>query len=58
MEELEGFLVECYSGGKWVRTWDTTLNTRLPKAIRITLSLKEGDKTVNYSTIATPRMGS
>jgi general secretion pathway protein J len=56
MEELEGFLVECYDNGKWVRTWDTALNTRLPKAVRITLSLKEGEKTVDYSTVAFLRM--
>lgn len=59
MEELEGFLVECYDGGKWVRTWNAVMNAnRLPKAVRITLSFKEGEKIVNYSTIATPRMGS
>jgi general secretion pathway protein J len=58
IEELEGFLVECYDGAKWVRTWDTTLNSQLPKSVRITISLKEGEKTVDYSTIASPRMGS
>ena len=59
MEELEGFLVECYDGGKWVRTWNTTMNSgRLPTCVKITISLKEGEKTVDYSTIATPRMGS
>ncbi len=60
MRELEGFLVECYDGGKWVRTWDTSasLNSRLPNAVRVTLSVKEGEKTVNYSTIAKPRIGS
>ena len=60
MRELEGFLVECYDGGKWVRTWDTSasLNSRLPTAIRVTLSVKEGEKTVNFSTIARPRIGS
>jgi general secretion pathway protein J len=58
IEELEGFLVECYDGTKWVRTWDTTLNNQLPKSVRITISLKEGEKTVDYSTVASPRMGS
>ena len=59
MEELEGFLVECYDGGKWVRTWNTTLNAAgLPKAVRITLMVKEGDKTVQFSTVAKPGMGS
>lgn len=58
MEELAGFLVECYDGGKWVRTWDSSLNNGLPKCVKITISLKEGEKTVDYTTIATPRMGS
>ena len=58
MLELEGFLVECYDGGKWVRTWDTKFNAAgLPKAVRITLMVKEGDKTVQFSTIAKPEMG-
>lgn len=58
MEDVEGFLVECYDGNKWVRTWDTTpgLNAGLPKAIRVTIRLKEGDGTTEFSTIATPRV--
>jgi general secretion pathway protein J len=59
MDELEGFLVECYDGGKWVRTWDTALNfSGLPKAVRVTISVKEGGKTIGFSTIAVPRTGS
>jgi general secretion pathway protein J len=60
MREMEGFLVECYDGGKWVRTWDTSasLNSKLPAAVRVTISVKEGEKTVNFSTIARPRIGS
>jgi len=58
MDELEGFLVECYDGAKWVRTWDTALNfSGLPKAVRVTISVKEGGKTVGFSAIATPRTG-
>jgi general secretion pathway protein J len=59
MEELEGFLVECYDGTKWVKSWDTTLNgNNLPKYVRVTITLKEGEKTVDYSTIALLRMKS
>jgi general secretion pathway protein J len=58
MRKLEGFLVECFDGGNWIRTWDTALNGRLPNAVRVTLSVREGDKTVNFSTIARPRIGS
>jgi general secretion pathway protein J len=56
MENLEGFLVECYDNGKWVRSWDTALNGKLPDAVRITLSVKDGDKTVSYRAIIRPRV--
>lgn len=56
MEKLEGFLVECFDGGKWVRSWDTTLNPGLPKSVRITLMVKEGEKSVGLTAIATPRV--
>lgn len=57
MEELEGFLVECHDGGKWVRNWDTRLNLRLPRYVKVTFKVKEGEKTVEFSAIASPRMG-
>jgi general secretion pathway protein J len=59
MDELEGFLVECSADGKsWVKTWNTKLNGSIPKYIKVTLTIKEGEKTVGFSTIAVPRMGS
>jgi general secretion pathway protein J len=61
MKELEGFLVECSTdGSKWVRTWDATkLNgNRIPKYVKVTLMLKAGEKTVNFSTISVMRIGS
>lgn len=56
MEELEGFLVECYDGGKWVKSWDTSINMGLPKSIRVTIRVREGEKTVDFFTFATPRV--
>ena len=56
VEELEGFLVECLNGDKWIKTWSAELNNGLPKTVRITLRVKEGDKTVDYVTIASPRI--
>ncbi|WP_224961443.1 type II secretion system protein GspJ [Geomonas subterranea] len=52
MERLEGFLVECWDGSKWVKTWDTALNNRLPNKVRITVTAKGGEL---FSTIATLR---
>lgn len=56
MEELEGFLVECSDNGKWVRSWDTALNNKLPDAVRITLSVKDGDRIIPYRAIIRPRL--
>ena len=54
VEELEGFLVECLNGDKWVRSWDTAVNGRLPKAVRVTLRTKEGDRVFDLATVASP----
>ncbi len=56
MDEIQGFLVECYDGNTWVKSWDTSLNNGLPQAVRITLTIKEGDRTSDFSVIAVPRM--
>jgi len=56
MEELEGFLVECNDNGKWVRSWDTAINGKLPDAVRITLTVKDGDKTLSYRAVVRPRL--
>jgi general secretion pathway protein J len=56
MEGLEGFLLECFDGGKWVKSWDTALNGTLPKAVRITIRIKEGDKTEEFFAVSTPKV--
>lgn len=56
MEEVEGFLVECWDGSKWVKSWDTALNNTLPKSVKVTVRVKERDKTVEYSAVATPQI--
>jgi general secretion pathway protein J len=56
METLESFLVECRSGDKWVRSWDTAINLGLPQAVRITVTVREGDKEAPYSVFAVPRI--
>ena len=55
IDVIEGFLVECYDGGKWVKSWDTdpTLNRQLPKAVRVTITMKGGEV---FTTIASPRL--
>ena len=42
MERISSFLVECSSdGSKWVKSWDTALNSGLPKYVRITVQVEE-----------------
>jgi general secretion pathway protein J len=53
MDVVEGFLVECYDGNKWVKSWDTALNGFLPKSVRVTITLKGGEL---FTTLASPRM--
>jgi general secretion pathway protein J len=53
VDEIEGFLVECWDGNKWVKSWDTALNGYLPKQVRATLTLKGGEE---FSTIASQRL--
>ena len=53
VDVVDGFLVECYDGGKWVKSWDTSLNNRLPDQVRVTITMKGGQV---FSTIATPRL--
>lgn len=53
MEDITGFLVECFDGAKWIRTWDSTVNGRLPDRVRITITRKEGESERSY-TISTP----
>lgn len=57
--EIQGFLVECYDGSVWVKSWDTRLNGALPKAVRVTLQLKgeQEGKPEAFTAIVVPRMG-
>jgi general secretion pathway protein J len=56
MEDIEGFLVECYNGNSWVKSWNTpALNTDLPKGVRVTITVREQGTERNYSAIVVPR---
>lgn len=56
MERISDFLVECYDGSKWVRSWDTALNNALPKMVRVTVHVDEAGKPVEFSILADSRM--
>lgn len=56
MERISAFLVECYDGSKWVKSWDTALNGGLPKLVRITVRVTENGKDAEFTVLATPRV--
>lgn len=56
MERISSFLVECYDGSKWVRSWDTAINGALPKAVKVTVQVEEEGRPVEFSMLATPRI--
>ncbi len=56
IDEIRGFLVECYNGSSWVKSWDTALNNSLPQAVRVTITIQDGDNTSDYSIISVPRV--
>jgi len=55
MDLVEGFLVECHDGAKWVKSWDTGQmgQNRLPQHVRVTITTKGGQL---FTTIASPRL--
>lgn len=57
MEQISVFLVECYDGSKWVKSWDTAINGVLPKGVRVTVQVDEEGKPVEFSVLSAPRMG-
>ncbi len=57
MERISSFLVECSDdGSKWVKTWDTALNYKLPKMLRITVQVDENGHQVEFSVLAYSRV--
>jgi len=56
MEQISDFLVECYDGSTWVRSWDTSLNNALPKMVRVTVHVVEAGKPVEFYILANSRM--
>ncbi len=57
MEKISSFLVECYDGSKWVKSWDTAINSVLPKSVRVTVQVEEEGTLVTFTMISVPRVG-
>lgn len=57
MEQITAFLVECYDGSKWVKSWDSAINGTLPKGVRVTVQIEDEGKTAEFSMLSAPRVG-
>lgn len=56
MELISAFLVECYDGSKWVKSWDTAINNKLPISVRVTVQVEEEGKPVTFTMLSAPRV--
>jgi general secretion pathway protein J len=56
MEQISSFLVECYDGSKWLKSWDSAINYKLPATVRVTVQVEEEGKPVQFTVLSTPRM--
>jgi general secretion pathway protein J len=56
MEQISAFLVECYDGSKWVKSWDTAINGALPKSVRVTVQFEEEGKPAQFTVLSLPRV--
>jgi general secretion pathway protein J len=56
MEQISDFLVECFDGSSWVRSWDTTLNGALPKMLRVTVHVVEDGRPAEFYILANSRV--
>jgi general secretion pathway protein J len=56
MEHINAFLVECFDGTKWVRSWDTALNGALPQKLRVTVQVEEAGRPAEFSVLEYSRV--
>ncbi|HXE95402.1 MAG TPA: type II secretion system protein GspJ [Dongiaceae bacterium] len=56
MEQISSFLVECYDGSKWVKSWNTAINGTRPKSVRVTVQVEEDGKPVEFTMLSVPRV--
>jgi general secretion pathway protein J len=57
MEQISSFLVECYDGSKWVKSWNSAINFKLPNSVRVTVEIEEEGKPAQFTVLSTPRIG-
>ena len=51
IEDIEGFEVSFLSGNGWAKAWDTSLEKKLPAAIKAVVSIKETGAIAEYRAI-------
>lgn len=57
MENVERFALSYFDGNDWVSGWDASNEKKLPVAVKIELTLRDGESTQLYSSIVKVTMG-
>lgn len=60
VEDIESFTVQAKDNGRWLKTWDGRAagGVGMPEALRITITVPAGERTVTLTRTARPMTGS
>ena len=56
-EDVESFALSFFDGKQWVKGWDASREGRLPAAVKIELTLRDGETVQRFSSIVRVIMG-
>lgn len=56
IDDIEGFEVSYFSGSDWAKAWDSSLEKRLPGAVKISLAVKDMGAVKEFTAIARTRI--
>ncbi|MBI5048566.1 MAG: prepilin-type N-terminal cleavage/methylation domain-containing protein [Deltaproteobacteria bacterium] len=56
VEGVEGFEVSYFNGKDWAKTWDSSLEKKLPEAVRVVIAVKDRGEVREFSTIVRTRI--
>lgn len=58
IENVERFALSYFDGKQWLSGWDASLESKLPAAVKVELTLRDGENVQLYSSIVKITMGS
>ncbi len=57
LENVESFALSFFDGKQWVKGWDASRENKLPAAVKIELTLRDGESLQSFSSIVRVIMG-